>query len=391
MNDHRQIRRFLVGLAISITGALILSVVISRHFAPSRRKPPIHAKYNPLLPQIRAAGKKLGLDLSYMETVAGDHRRSVPPWAHPLLCEPPKSFDVLIVGDSTVDRGVIREVVSKVSGLNVGVFSVESLLLNAYTVTYLQQIVDHFLKPDGTTILHFTDWTQKKNSSDHSWVFRDYAGFQTSGYVQKLLLGNERCNRGIASTRPFIAFPLFTRQSLEEWLLKVGSFEEELRVRYGMKLPSVDVYELTVEKRLNPEWLEKKARSEKEFYFRWNDWFAMRYLTNAPQSGQSVTPPKPIRLPESLHETASAASKFRGRKVYAVPVVQAGQYPEGRSFFEIFRRQGFELMDLAALHPPRESYDMDDYHMTNTGAIHTSFLIGKWVKENSRHTGSGYK
>lgn len=119
---------------------------------------------NPLYTEYLELAEPHGIDVSFTQNVTvlgpADAALSEDALGFPVFCNAPKSLDVLLVGDSTMSWGVIPRVVSRLTGLRVGMFSFRAMYLNERTLRVVRRVRERYVRDGGVAIFGFDVWTQ---------------------------------------------------------------------------------------------------------------------------------------------------------------------------------------------------------------------------------------
>lgn len=375
-------RKTIWTLLIALAGGLALALFIPDQEAVRNSAEVLKTETdnNPIMPKIRRIGQELGLDLEFMKTLHFEGQFDAK--FHPIWCEPPRSFDILVFGDSVSNWGIVPEILEQRTGKRVGTFSSESILLNAFSLDLLKQVASEYLKPGGTSIFLFTDWTQLKDPNEVSYIFKDFPRFRKAGFVEFMKETAHCENVAPDAQHTQTASQLFTVDDLKAHQERTSFLKGWLSEKWGLRLPRIDFYDLWVEPRTNPALSKKKHEGNERHLLRWNRWSVLEYVTTGvKQTRKNVQPPEYKDFPANVAQNAEALLQYPGKKVYVIPYTN-GDYPIQRSIYKRFYEDRIPLADLASLHPENAAYPMEAIHVANEGMIYMSNELGLWLKSN---------
>jgi hypothetical protein len=293
----------------------------------------------------------------------------------------------MVFGDSTLEWGISPPIVEQITGLKVATIATNSLLLNGFTVDVFDQLIREYLKPSGRVVLFFTDWTQQQGFDQPSPWAEKHLRERNSGYVEAMRQV-ARCNSSDlpADTRhvsreqpeknPFTTGDLASHQD------RLKRAQEYLALRFHLRLPEVDLYAKHLEPVVNPTWAGLKKGDRLESFYRWDSWTVMRRLKDQiERSAQNSEPPQKVQLVEDQIRTSKhIRSKNWPRLTYTVPITRETHHPVPRDFYHALYADFAELIDLPALQPAEDHYEMEAIHAANASLLYQSALFAQALK-----------
>jgi hypothetical protein len=327
---------------------------------------------NPLYDRFQEIAEREGIDVSFTRRVTRDPgQRDVR--NHPLFRSAPGSWDVIILGDSTVAWGLIPQVISERSGLRVASFGFAGNVLNRKGTWLYRRIIERYLAPAGRVVLMFTSWTQVL--SPEAQPHNGFEDLDQAGFDELTQRGRRR------------------RWSYRDYRELRDELERGLASRLGLRLPSVGVYGSWVEPLANPAWSARKRESREKdvrIRFGWDQWTVTlsnpnirrwSRFSNRPAVTIEVAAPEKQRRFAEIN--AEAACQLPGRKIYAIPWSETDkEYAAARAIYREYYSHAMELLDLGRLHERGERYPLEQYHFANESGLIASLLIGDWLREN---------
>lgn len=329
---------------------LLLFFPGAQHPEPAR--PPVkpltdQVSNNPLYPEFQRIGIEHQIDLSFTRNVISltpyDSRLYEDGLSFPIFCNPKKSFDVILVGDSTLSWGVMPGVIEQMTGLRVGMFAFRSMFLNRRSLAIAERVIRHYLKENGLSIYGFTVWTQMQPPG----TFR-------RGELLKL-------------------------ESMKDEEFEAFTARRRLECGRSHSAGTMDT-EQTQAAPPGPRF------SLNQFQFL--KWDNETFTLVGPTRVFSI----PSRTPANEHMLFSPNHAMNARSLIGIPgrkafliTIYAHDFPYvvQRSIYGKLYSRDLELIDLGLLHPGKRGLPMDEEdHPANTGGLEKTILIAKWLREN---------
>ena len=358
---------------------------------------------NPLYEDLKKIGAPLGLNMEFAKQ-AVVYRLSFPRIEDSyVLSSPARSYDVLIVGDSSVAWGLIPEVIEQITGLSVGVFAAEGLTLNKTTAKVIRNVALHFLKENGLLILAFGDWTQEQPADSKVLVSTQWmekvAAMSPAEFASFIVPKNIQTESAQTPTRclSFLGF--------QEWRGIHGRVKAFVANDLGLSLNQSQFYAEYVEPFTNPvwHWIKKINLILIQGYLRWNNRSITVLLKDLDQieelkrfrdagkleqfkvrSRRSLSPPNPSYRNVNVEQVAAIIKDIPRRKAVLVHFhSQESTYVKLRSIYNTYYRSSASLIDLGREHPADAAYPMDQKgHMINIGGMYESVSLGLYLKQH---------
>ncbi|MBN1496371.1 MAG: hypothetical protein JXA07_06355 [Spirochaetes bacterium] len=340
---------------------------------------------NPFYDEFRSAGVRQGLNMDFTRhaTCAGMTQLKLE--RIPLLSSEPGSCDVLLVGDSSMAWGMIPEVIEQMTGLTVGVFASEALILNVTVARLIDNLASYYLKKDGLLILSFGGWTQEQGAHSMVLVYAEWIygaanmnNAEFAAYMEKW-----RSERAAGE----YAGGLLDRLGFSSYRKSIKKLKSSLADELGLSLFQVSLYNDYIEPYINPRWHKQKMemKSKIKCYLRWNDRsIVMHTADQGKRSIHSETPADPAYANADIAIVSSMLKRIPFRKAYQIHInFDDSKYARLRSIYNAYYRDSFNLIDLGREHPKNESYEVDEKeHTINAGGFYQSILIGGFLKKN---------
>ena len=380
-------RNIIVFVIVTLLAGSLLSVFLQTayvgHEKEQRAKNDITE--NPFYDEFRKTGARYGLDMGFTKNAGCMTGTQLDLEKMPLLAKGPKSCDILLVGDSSMAWGLIPEVVEQMTGLVMGTFTSEALILNITTASMIRNLASYYLKDDGLLILSFGGWTQEQDANSmvlvySSWIY-SAAGLNEEGF--KKFIEEWRSSR-LGSRRAMLQQIAFS-----EYRKYIAEVKQTLGKNYYLSLLQLPLYSEYIEPVVNPGWYKhKKAMKEMiRCFLRWNNRSIVMYMPGHDRkymSKHSESRPDPKFRNKDIEAVSKILNAIPCRKAYQIHINFAdAKYAKLRSIYNTYYRESCGLIDLGMEHPKDESYEVDEKeHTVNTGGFYQSVLIGKALKRD---------
>ena len=373
-------------IATLLTGAVVSAALQAYKTAAEKEREAQEAiTDNPFYDEFRSAGSRYGLNVEFARHASCVKGTQLKLEEIPLLGYGPKSCDILLVGDSSMAWGIVPEVIEQMTGLKVGVFTSEALILNVTIARFIDNLASYYLKDDGLLILSFGGWTQEQDAHSIVLVYVDWIynvarmnNAEFAAYMEKWK--KERIGgTGSDGLLRMLSFPTY-RKSVKE-------LKNSLEKNYGLSLFQLPLYNDYIEPYINPKWHNQKMemKSKVRCYLRWNNRSIAMYSSDqGKHSIHSEALPDPAYKNKDIAIVSAMLKKIPCRKAYQIHInYDDSKYARLRSIYASYYRDSFGLIDLGIEHPKNESYEVDEKeHTINTGGFYQSVLIGKFLKNN---------
>ncbi len=339
---------------------------------------------NPFYEEFRSAGARYGLNMDFTRRAACVKGTQLELEKIPLLGYGRQSCDILIVGDSSMAWGMIPEVVEQMTGLKVGVFGSEALVLNATIAKLIDNLASYYLKDDGLLIISFGGWTQEQNANSMVLVYIDWIYTVASMSNAEFAAYMEKWKKDRAGGA---ADGLLDRLAFSAHRNSIRALKDTLAEQYCFSLFQLPLYNDYIEPFINPKWHKQKMemKSKIKCYLRWNNKSIVMYSSyQGKRSIHSGARPDPGYTNKDIAIVSALLKKIPRRKAYQIHVnFDHSKYARLRSIYASYYRDSFGLIDLGADHPADASYEMDESgHTINTGGFYQSVLIGNNLKRH---------
>jgi hypothetical protein len=384
-------KKIIISVIVSLAAGIILSVALQNYKKNKENQKDAREAIteNPFYEEFRSVGTRNGLNMEFTRHASCYKTTQLKIEDVPLLGYAPKSCDILLVGDSTMAWGMIPEVIEQMTGLKVGVFSSEALILNMTIARLIDNLASYYLKDDGLLIISFGSWTQEQNAQSMVLVYIDWIcnvanmnNTEFAAYMEKWK--KEQTERGSFNLTRMLGFPGY-RES-------IGSLKLSIAYKYGLSLLQLQLYNDYIEPYLNPTWHNKKMEMKAKVHctMRWNNRSIIMYSADlGKRSVHSESPPDPSYKNKDIEIVSGILKKIPGRKAYQIHItIDDSKYTRLRSIYNTYYKGSFGLIDLGREHPKDATYEVDEKeHTINTGGFYQSILIGKFLKKNFRTLG----
>jgi hypothetical protein len=372
-------------IATLLAGALA-SILLQDFYVKNEQKKQLQNTIteNPFYDDFRKAGARYGLNMEFTQHASCMLGSQLELEKLPLLAMGPKSCDMLLVGDSSMAWGLIPEVVEQITGLKMGVFASEALILNVTTAKMIRNLASYYLKDDGLLILSFGGWTQEQDANSMVLVYANWiysaAGMDEAGFKKFIeqwktyQLGGAR-----KSILQQLAFSEY-RKSIVELRISMGR-------TWHLTLLQLPLYAEYIEPVVNPKWYrhKKEMKALIRCYLRWNNRSIVMYAPGlGKKSKHSETPPDPEYRNKDIAVVSAILNRIPCRKAYQIHMnFDDAKYARLRSIYNTYYRNSCGLIDLGVEHPKETSYEIDEKeHTINTGGFYQSILIGRTLKRD---------
>lgn len=150
---------------VLVVVALWLAVVWKKHdieqrfstFALGQADQRLHRVGNPEYPKLVEVAAKYGVDVSIMKNPV--YARTTELADSDVFTKPPKYYDILFFGDSSLIWGFSPQLIAQITGKRVGFIGCESAYPNKGMVRLAEQLTKTYLKDDGLVVFLFSYWT----------------------------------------------------------------------------------------------------------------------------------------------------------------------------------------------------------------------------------------
>ncbi len=339
---------------------------------------------NPFYDEFQKVGARYGLNMEFTKHASCMMGSQLQLEELPLLAKGPKSCDILLVGDSSMAWGLIPEVVEQMTGLTVGTFTSEALILNVTTAKMIHNLTSYYLKDSGLLILSFGGWTQEQDANSMVLVYpgwiNNVAGLNKAGFAEFIEKWKAaRLGGGRKSILEQLAFSEFRKY--------IGVLKFKLAVTYHLTLLQLPLYAEYIEPVVNPKWYKRKKEMKAliQCYLRWNNRSVVMYASDlGKKSKHSVAPPDPKYSNKDIKVVSEILNKIPCRKAYQIHInFDDTKYARLRSIYNTYYHDTFGLIDLGREHPENDAYQVDDKeHAVNSGSFYQSILIGMVLKRD---------
>lgn len=385
MNPNKIIASIVLALVIGIAVSITLNVRDrSRKAAEAASEQFIG---NPLDDEFKKIGARNGLNMNFTATSVCNKDLNFDFKRHPVLTSPRHSYDVLIVGDSSMAWGIIPEVIEQLTGLSVGLFAMEALTLNTTVAGVINNMSDYYLRPGGLLVFGFGNWTQEQGADSKVLVQTEWmnkVSKMNHGEFANFIEREKKSQNGGGGGQPencssILKFPYYRGKFL--------SVKETLSTKYNLALFQCQVYFDYVEKFTNPRWyiVKRIMKAKIKCYLRWNNRsLTMHTLDLGIKSKYSDAPADPKYTNKDIAIVSSIIKKIDCRKAYLVHILSDDSiYARLRSIYEKYYKGSLGIIDLGKEHPVNETYPMDEKgHSVNQTGLMESILIGNFLKKN---------
>lgn len=359
---------------------------------------------NPLYTKYKTIAEKHNLDLSFTQ-LTKEQRGPLNYKINTIYSMPPKSVDILFIGDSSLIWGTIPEVIEQITDKKIAFFAYESNPLTVRTAKLFNMISKYYLKDNGILVLSFdpnfynhdpksTLYTEEKRNGISSWDFEKFSSFakaQEKKTIIKNGIENKNQLSNLQSTNTLSEEPASsTPYSFQTYQKIYHSVSKYLKDEYHMYLKSSSLYSLYLEKYINPKWNKNKnvnLKNDTTMYLRWNMNTVTLYDPNFDQLSihSDAIPGKSLNDNNTKNNAQAASNIYGARKILMIPLHSHDiYYKMSRNIYNTYyKKNGFELLDLGKYQPKDTGYPMQGgSHMGNEGGLMKSILIGEWLKEN---------
>jgi hypothetical protein len=373
------IATFLVGGIVSV----FLQYSYVKHEMEKRARDDITD--NPFHDEFRKVGAVYGLNMEFTRKAGCMVGSQLELEKLPLLVKGPRSCDILLVGDSSMAWGLIPEVVEQMTGLVMGTFTSEALILNVTTAKMIRNIASYYLKDDGLLILSFGGWTQEQDANSMVLVYSNWiysaAGLDEKGFKKFI---EEWRSYQLGSRRSILQQIAFS-----EYRKIIAEMKKSLGKNCNLNLLQLPLYAEYIEPLVNPSWYrhKKEMKAMIRCYLRWNNRSVVMYMPgkgHEKKSKHSDSKPDPEYRNKDIAAVSEILNRIPCRKAYQIHInFDDAKYAKLRSIYNAYYRGSFGLIDLGIEHPKNESYEVDEKeHTVNTGSFYQSILIGKALKRD---------
>ena len=388
MNPNKITASIALALVIGIAASITLNVRDRDRKAAEALKDRFAG--NPLEDEFKKIGARYGLNMDFTRTsecnkdVVFDFKK------HPVLVSPRNSYDILIVGDSSMAWGIIPEVIEQMTGRSVGLFAMEALSLNKTVAGVIGNMADYYLKPGGLLVLGFGNWTQEQGADSKVLVHTDWmnkVSKMSHGEFAAFIEREKKSLNGGGGGTSERADPLPSILRFPYYRGKYQSVKDTLSIKYNLALFQCPVYFDYIEKYTNPRWhiIKKVMKAKIKCYLRWNNRsLTMHTLDMGIRSKHSEAPADPKYANNDIAAVSAMIKKIDCRKAYLIHILaEEDLYVRLRSIYEKYYKGSLGLIDLGKEHPVNESYPMDEKgHSVNSTGLMESILIGGFLKKN---------
>lgn len=378
-------------ILISIIASLLIGAIMSAALQvyKTKREKEREAREaiteNPFYDEFRSAGSRYGLNMDFTRNAACVKGTQLKLDDIPLLNDSPGSCDILLVGDSTMAWGLVPEVIEQMTGLKMGVFASEALILNKTVARLIDNLASYYLKDDGLLILSFGGWTQEQDANSMVLVYVDwiYSVANMNNAEFAAYMENRKRERKVGGG----SAGLVRNLSFSRYRNSVKELKKTLEYTWGMSLFQIPLYNDYIEPFINPKWhaMKMEMKSKIKCYLRWNDRSIVMYSSDqGKRSIHSEAGPDPSYKNRNIAIVSALLKKIPCRKAFQIHInFEDSRYAKLRSMYSSYYRDSFGLIDLGIEHPKNESYEVDEKeHTINTGGFYQSLLMGKYLKRN---------
>ncbi len=359
----------LVSLCVMIGTSLLIQLMV---IEPVTRSNTAEEKFlNPMYEKYIEIARKEGINLSFTKEV-WDQGSFIQYDISALFKNHPKSLDILFVGDSSLARGFIPEVVEQITGKKIAVFAYGSNLLNVESSKMFKQIADYYLKDDGILVYSFDVWTQEKLPHEITIVtYMDEINDWRNGDLEKYSKAKQQ-----SFFSRYLSLRSFSDRSADTSLF--------LQDMWHLKFKNIPLYDKYIEQKMNPELYARKLvnRRPRTQFLRWNrrsiSEYNPQYRIHSLQPVEKVD----VAFQDSRIEINSRAAitVFPGTIVYMIPLhTNDLKINRLRNIYSTYYLPaGVSVMDLPSIQPEGGIRMQGGSHVGNEGGLLKSILIAKW-------------
>ena len=379
------IKRIIILLIITFSVGIALSMTFQTLKMNKLKKKESQAtiKGNPICWDIQQIGKSNNLNLEFMKNAVCLKEGGLSMWEEeisPVLKLEKGSLDILLVGDSSIAWGIIPEIIEQITGLKVGMFACEGLMLSLTTAHVIDNVASYFLKKDGLLIIAFGGWTQEVDADSKVLV-------HTKWMHKAAKMSHDEFADFIENKDKYTGFlKLLKEFDFTSYNEKYMDIKKFLAEEYNLALFQVDLYLDYLEMFTNTRvfLIKKEMKKMLKCNLRWND----RSLTVVSldigiESKYSDDPPDPNYSNKDVARVSQVIKKINRRKSVLIQINSAKKnYVKLRSIYYKYYKDFCGIVDLGKAHPKDETYQMDmKEHTINTGGLNQSILLGKTLKK----------
>jgi hypothetical protein len=385
MTPKKIIILLIITLLFGTAASMLLQDLYIKHYEEEQSRNAITE--NPFYDEFQRVGKQYGLNMEFTKNAGCMPGSQLPLDRQSLLSKGPKSCDVLLVGDSSMAWGLIPEVVEQMTGLVMGTFTTEALILNVTTAKMIQNLATYYLKDDGLLILSFGGWTQEQNANSMVLAYPDFiynvAGLGKSDF--KKFIEQWRASQ-LGGNKSMVQRVIFS-----EYRKSIGTVKNKL-AKMHFSLLQLPLYAEYIEPVVNPKWYKHKKEMKEmiKCYLRWNNRSIVMYAPGlGKKTKHSDTPYDPKYRNKDVETVSAILNKIPCRKAYQIHITfEDPEYVKLRSIYNVYYRNQCGLIDLGVEHPVNEAYELDEKgHTINSGGFYQSILIGKALKKDFEKLG----